>query len=66
MLVVHVIVLSLAAFFVFRAFEHPENTKYQIEQSASRIALQISIVAVQSIWIYLFTNFQSTTSSVAA
>ena len=31
MLTVHVIVLSLAAFFVFRAFEYPENEKYQME-----------------------------------
>ena len=59
MLCVHVIVLSLAAFFVFRAFEDPQNLKYQYEQSASRIALQMSICAVQTIWIYLFSNFQT-------
>ena len=57
MLTTHVVVISLAAFFVFRAFQYPENTKYQYEQSASRIALFSSMTVVQLIIIYLFQHF---------
>ena len=54
MLTTHVIVFSLAAFFVFRAFSSPANVKYQYEQTASRIALFSSMTVVQTIMIYLF------------
>ena len=46
MLVTHVVVFSLAAFFVFRAFSDPSNIVYQYEQSASRIALWTSMTIV--------------------
>ena len=46
MLLIHVLILTITAFFVFRAFSSPDNLTYDYEQAASRIALFFSAVAV--------------------
>ena len=57
MLVLHTVVFSVSAFFVFRAFADPTNPAYLFEQSWSRIALFVSTFVVQVIMLYLFSQF---------
>ena len=59
MLMTHTVVLTVSAFFVFRAFQDPYNEEYQTEQQISRICLAVSLCIQQSIMIYLFTKFRA-------
>ena len=43
MLMTHTVVLTVSAFFVFRAFQDPYNEEYQTEQQISRICLAVSL-----------------------
>lgn len=53
----HSAALSVTAFFVFRAFKHPNILEYQYQRGYSRIGLFTSQTIVQSAIIYLYLNF---------
>ena len=57
MILVMTFVVSIAAYFVFRAYNDPEDDFVQEAQAISRIILFTSLFVVQVIMIYLFTRF---------
>ena len=57
MILMSTIVVSISAFFVFRAYSEPGDDSVQEEQAISRIILFTSLFIVQVIMIYLFTRF---------